>query len=184
MCSYFFWMTTSSFISSVTISVPSPMLLHGGVGGMSDWELIVFSSGCSIDWERSHASKPYVVSFVASTSGKRTLERDAPICFYSDKEASQASISPAWRTHHPISTSRRWSHQALSLRALPAPDSGLFEHHAANHHQQVICISTVFLLFAESGCKSVMTWIVTHCIFTQCINHIPLSGDNSLFRFG
>lgn len=87
--------------------------------GRDEWlRADCLSSGCSIDWEWSHASKSYVVSFISSTSGKRTLERDVTICFYSDKEASQACISPAWRTHRPISTTRQWSHHALSLRVL------------------------------------------------------------------
>lgn len=37
--------------------------------------------GCFIDWDWSHASKSYMVSFVSFTSGKRTLESCAKNVF-------------------------------------------------------------------------------------------------------
>lgn len=134
--------------------------------------------GCfNFDWEWSHASKSYMVSFVSFTSGKRTLESCATIHSHSDKEASQASISSVWRAHRPISTSRQWSHQAPSLGVLPAPGCGLFGCHSHNDHQWIYISSILWTESAENRCKSTTTEVVTHCTFARRMNHIPPSWN-------
>lgn len=140
-------------------------------------ESCFLSSGCSIDWEWRHASKSYVVSFVSSTSGKRTLESYATIYFHSDKEASQACISPAWRTHHAISTTRQWSHQALSQCVLPSPDCGLFKCHADKDHLQTINFSATFL---NRLLRTDVNWCEFQTLhIAECTNNSRLSWTNT-----